>query len=99
MSTTIERTDDPKHNPFTIRDKRLYLPFKISAVCPHCGQTIVKDCAVDYFAYIIIGAPIILDFYHEFEGPNNSLEEWAEHEFSIQVVLDVTLTIAPDKEA
>lgn len=73
---------------FEIGEKRLYLPgCKIEATCPFCGEVITKDLSRNYLSYPTANKPFTETMYHE--SP-----EGRDHEFSIRLVLGVSLSIA-----
>lgn len=71
--------------------KRTYLPFVATSTCPQCGEVCEVDLTSDYLSYPVIGAATDLTFVHEVEeGP-----EYVCHEWTVPVILDVTLRPAP----
>ena len=92
MEICIERVEYP--DGFRCEDKRFRLPFRVTAPCPICGEdvTLYLDGAEgptdDYLVYPVVGAPFDLDFCHE--GLTDG--EYDDHEFSVKVILDFSLT-------
>ena len=78
----ITRTDEA----FPLDVKRLHLPVKVEMDCPHCGEPWECDLNEDrYMGFPTLGVPE--DLY----GYCNKCER----EFTVMVVLEVTLTPAP----
>jgi hypothetical protein len=79
-----------RDTPYVIDVKRLYLPsVKVHADCPTCGRRVTRDLGARYLSYPDLNVPFDLGFSHE--APEDSVD----HEFSVQVVLRITLELAP----
>lgn len=88
---SIEIHSIESSNVFEIKCKRLYHTIKLTATCPKCGAKVTKRLHIDsYLSYPLIGRPFSIDFCHEF-GKD---DDWEEHEFEFQIVLNFTLEVA-----
>ena len=97
MSVKIKNIVCPEETPFRMDNKRVHLPFQVTATCPKCGTELTQRYNDDhgsdgnYLDYPIIGAPFDLNFYHGSNGPDG---EYCGHEFSVSVILEFLLTVA-----
>jgi len=65
---------------FEIEVKRFYLPVKIEANCPECGEHVVYDLNDNYLSYPDANVPFGHTMYCE-----------CEHEWEVPVILRVTM--------
>lgn len=86
----IENTGEP-HN---LDIKRCYLPFVVTAKCPHCGLSVQKHISSDYLSYPKINVPFDMPMYHCIEHDEGMRDE--EHEWKVKVILRVMLEAADD---
>ncbi|MFA5946845.1 MAG: hypothetical protein WC813_02360 [Patescibacteria group bacterium] len=98
MATTIKKLK-PKGG-FEINDKRFKIPVHVTSTCPHCGKSVKKKLdetdGESYLSFPKIGVPIDLNFWHYFEG--NKHAEADDHEWTVRVILDFTLTLTPEQK-
>jgi len=73
---------------FEISEKRFYLTgIKIEAICPNCGEKIVRDLGDDYLSYPTVNKPINIGMYCcECDG-----------EFSFKGELELNLKVVENK--
>ncbi len=99
MSTPrIERVDAHK-----LDVKRFYMPYDIHITCPGCGREKVRDSS-QYLTNPTPGEVVSVDFYCGYEPEDLDVDDprWDElacdHEWSIDMVMDITLVFASAKE-
>lgn len=77
---------------FEMSEKRLYLPgCKIEATCPFCGEVVVQDFGERYLSYPTANKPFTETMYHQ------GSDGWG-HEFSVRLVLGVSISIAETRK-
>jgi hypothetical protein len=84
------RVEEHKRS-FQIETKRFKMPASIYATCPECGEEVCKDLRSDHLSYPTANAPTTVRMYHYGETEEG---EWYEHEWSVEVMLEVRLRVA-----
>ena len=68
--------------------KRFYVPYAIEAVCPVCGQEVVKDLSIDYLSYPKPNRPMKVGLYCDDDLSGCG------HQFDVRVRLKISLEAA-----
>lgn len=93
MSDALPKGKNPKitNSPdsMSIDVKRFYVPAVITAQCPFCGKECENDYSDEYFSYPDTNERFGAHFYCD--GPEGK----DDHEFEVDVVLRITLEVAP----
>jgi hypothetical protein len=76
-----------KDSPGSLDLKRCYLPLTVTAKCSTCGVLVTKDLETAYLSYPKLNVP--------FEMPMHHTSEDEEHDWTVGVILRVTLEAAP----
>lgn len=83
----------PGEDVFDVNVKRFYIPFELSATCPHCEERVTRRLNTDpaiYYPTLGTWKPYTL--YHEYEGPEGGYEE---HEFAVELRLTLQAEVRP----
>lgn len=72
-----------------IGDKRTFLPYRLSDICPVCGKEETLDLSDnDYLSYPKFGKPMLIRFQHYTNGvASDSCKVWF-----AEIKIDITIT-------
>lgn len=90
-------TVETETESYEIGEKRFYIPGTVlKSKCPQCGQEDARDLGDSYLSYPEANRPIDVTMAHEVLDESGKHD--GEHEWTVRIIVRVTVEPAPEKD-